>query len=151
MDMKITATEIPPSAQKYPASPIRIVILACIVTAIYGGGILMAVRAGYATIASAHAGGPIPYFEWSLAFFFVILGMLSVIYAFFFRPREARLSEDLIALVWWDGSCKALSRSEVVRVDCKGSKIRIEGKDLTLNIPNIFSNQNILAEKLKTW
>ena len=149
--MKFIVTEFPAGARIFPASPIRIVLLAAVVIAIYGGGIGASVWAGYRTIEAAHAGGDIPIFAWCWAFFLIILGMLSVVYAAFFRPRDVRLTEKEVALFWWHGDGKGMRRDQVEAVEVSGSRIKLRGAGETLTIPPIFSNGKKLSEELKGW
>ena len=149
--MKITESEISPNARRFRPSPFRMAILGLIVASIYGGGIAAAVWAGYETVEAAHAGGEVPVLPWSLAFFFVVSGMLSVIYAFFFRPREVRLTQDMVVILWWDGNGRAVRRDQVEVVKVTGSRIVLHGSGETLKIGPIFSNWKVLGEEIKGW
>lgn len=149
--MKITESEIAPDAKRFLLNPIRMILLGLVVVAIYGGGIVSAVWAGQLTVKVAHSGGELPILPWLSAFGFVILGMLSVVYAFFFRPREVRLSDSVVALLWWDGTGKAIKREQVETVKVSGAKIVLSGGGETLTIPPIFSDAKGLSERLKTW
>ncbi len=149
--MKTTVSELPLNARRFPASPLGIILLALLIISIYGGGISLAVWAGHTTVEAAHRGGEIPVLPWSFAFFFVILGMLSVIYGFFFRPREVRLADSIVGLTWWDGSCKAMTRSQVESVEVKFFQLVLRGGGETLMIPRIFSNWNRLTTELQSW
>lgn len=151
LDMKFIVTEFPAGARVFPASPIRIILLAAVVVAIYGGGITAAVWAGYETVEAAHSGGGIPVFAWCCAFFLIISGMLSVVYAFFFRPRDARLTDKEVAVFWWHGNGIGMRRDQVESVEVSGSKIKLRGGGETVVIPPIFSNGKALAEELKRW
>jgi hypothetical protein len=149
--MKITESEIAPDARRFLPSPIRMAILGLVVVAIYGGGILSAVWAGHMTVKVTHSGGELPILPWLSAFLFVITGMLSVIYAFFFRPREVRLTDSAVAMLWWDGNGKVMKREAIESVRISGSKITLTGGGETLTIPPIFLNAKVLGERLKTW
>ena len=149
--MKITESEIAPDARRFRLAPIRMAILGLAVCSIYGGGITAAVWAGYETVEAAHSGGGIPILPWSLAFFFVISGMLSVIYGFFFRPREVRLTPESVAILWWDGNGKAMRRDQVEVVTIKTGKIVLRGGGETLKIGPIFSDWKALGQELHAW
>jgi hypothetical protein len=149
--MKITESEISPEARRFRPDPIRMIILGLAVCSIYGGGILAAVRAGSETVRVAHAGGEVPLLPWILAFIFVVSGMFAVIYAFFFRPREVRITDSLVAVLWWDGNGKAMRREEVEKVKVSGRKIVLKGGGETLTIPPIFLNAKALGEELMGW
>lgn len=149
--MKISESEIAADARRFKPSVIRMALLGMVVCGIYGGGILSAVWAGHTTVEVAHSGGEIPILPWALAFVFVISGMLSVIYAFFFRPREVRLTDSAVAILWWDGNGKVMERSQVETVVVSGAKIMLRGGGETLVIPPIFFNANQLGDELKTW
>ena len=149
--MKITESEIAPDAKRFLLSPIRTALLGLVVVAIYGGGILSAVWAGQLTVKVTHSGGELPILPWLSAFLFVITGMLSVIYAFFFRPREVRLTDTAVAMLWWDGNGKTMKREVIETVRVSGSKITLTGGGETLIIPPIFLNAKVLGEQLKSW
>ncbi len=149
--MKISEPEIATNARRFRPAPLRMGILGLLVASIYGGGIAAAVWAGYETVEAAHSGGGVPFFPWSMAFFFVILGMLSVIYAFFFRPREVRLTQDMVVILWWDGNGRAIRRDQVESVKVTGSRIVLRGSGETLKIGPIFSNWKVLGEEIKGW
>lgn len=149
--MKFIATEFPAQAKSHTLAPGRLFLLAIMVVAIYGGGILMAVWAGSQTVTAAHNGGDIPVFAWSCAFILIISGMLAVVYAFFFRPREARITDEEVALFWWDGSGKGLKRSEVKKIEKKFGKIVVSSETEKLTIPSIFVELESLEKKIAAW
>jgi len=110
----------------------------------------MAVVAGKQTVTIAHQGGDIPFLYWSWAFFLIISGMLAVIYAFFFRPREIKLSETEVGIFLWNGEGKGFLLKQIKSVESKGGKIVLISENEKIIFPPIFDAMPSLFEKLKS-
>jgi hypothetical protein len=77
--------------------------------------------------------------------------MLAVIYGFFFRPRELRLSETQVALVNWDGNGKKMRRDQVQTVETGRRRIVLRGEGKSLVVPGIFRDWDKIREELSAW
>jgi hypothetical protein len=149
--MANTSEEPVADGKRFKPDTLRIVILALFAGGIYGSGVLEAMWAANLSIKAAHAGQPIPVWPWALAFAIVIAGILSVIYGFFFRPRELRLSESQVAVVYWDGNGKKIRRDQVTRVESGGRRIVLRGPEKTLVIARIFRDWDRIKSELDGW
>jgi hypothetical protein len=149
--MANTSEEPVADGKRFKPDPLRITILAVVASGIYGSGILVAMWAANLTIKAAHAGQPIPVWPWAIAFAFVVVGILSVIYGFFFRPRELRLSDTQAAVVFWDGNGKKISRDQVSQVETGGRRIVLRGPEKTLVIAKIFRDWDRIKTELSGW
>jgi hypothetical protein len=129
----------------------RIVLLAMLAAGIYGAGILAAIWAGRLTVHAAHASRSIPGWPWAITFVLVVGGMLTVIYGFFFRPRELRLAADRMALVLWDGNGKSIRRDEVRKVEAGPWRIVLRGEGRTLVVRRIFRDWDAIRAELEGW
>lgn len=149
--MANTSEEPVADGERFKPDPIRIAVLAVIASGIYGSGILVAMWAANLSVKAAHAGEPIPIWPWALAFGFVVVGILSVIYGFFFRPRELRLSGSQVAVVFWDGNGKKIRRDQVSQVETAGRRIVLRGPEKTLVIAGIFRDWDRIKSELAAW
>jgi hypothetical protein len=103
------------------------------------------------SIKAAHAGAPVAVWPWFVALGFVVAGILSVIYGFFFRPRELRLSETQVAVVYWDGNGKKIRRDQVRQVDAGWRRIVLRGPEKTLVVTRIFRDWERIRAELAQW
>jgi hypothetical protein len=149
--MANTSTEPVADGKRYKASPIRIAILGLLACGIYGAGIGMVVWAAYLTNKAFHGEGTVPFLPWAAAFVLMVSGMLSVIYGFFFRPREVRLNESQVALVYWDGNGKVMDRAQVESMQVTGSRVVLRGGGRKLVIGPMFSDWKKLRGELGAW
>jgi hypothetical protein len=149
--MANTSTEPVAEGRKFKADTTRIAILAVFACGVYGGGILTVMIAAWATVKSYHAHQGVPAMPWVAAFVLVVAGMLSVIYGFFFRPREARLSPTQVAVVYWDGNGKTMDRDKVESMDVGKSRIVLKGGGKRLVVSNMFAEWKTLREELAAW
>ncbi|MDB5104943.1 MAG: hypothetical protein JWP91_2632 [Fibrobacteres bacterium] len=149
--MANTSDEPVYEGKRFKADPVRIAIVAVTACGIYGSGIIMVVYAAYLTIRAVHAGQSAPVLPWAVAFVLVVSGMLGVIYGFFFRPREARLSENQIALVFWDGNGKVMDRDKVESVDVGASRIVLKSGGKRMVVGKMFSEWKALRGELGAW
>jgi hypothetical protein len=149
--MANTSEEPVADGKRFKPDSLRITILAVVASAIYGSGILAAMWAANLTIKAAHAGLPMPVLPWAVAFAFVVVGILSVIYGFFFRPRELRLSDSQVAVVYWDGNGKKIRRDQVQQVETRGRRIVLRGPEKTLVIARIFKDWDRIKSELAAW
>lgn len=149
--MANTSEEPVADGRRFKASPFRITVLACIVSGIYGAGILMVMWAARLSVVAAQQSRSIPVLPWAGAFILVVGGMLSVIYGFFFRPRELRLSPDQVALVYWDGNGKKIRRDQVEEVKAGPARIVLRGPDKRLVIGRIFNDWDRIRTELAGW
>lgn len=149
--MANTSEEPVADGKRFKPDAYRITILAIIASGIYGSGILVAMWAANLSIKAAHAGAPIALWPWFLALGFVVAGILSVIYGFFFRPRELRLSETQVAVVYWDGNGKKIRRDQVRQVDAGRRRIVLRGPDKTLVVTRIFRDWDRIRAELAQW
>ena len=85
------------------------------------------------------------------AFALVVGGMLAVIYGFFFRPRELRISGDQVALVYWDGNGKKMRRDQVEEVKARPGSIVLRGPGKRLVIGRIFNDWDRIKTELAGW
>jgi hypothetical protein len=103
------------------------------------------------SVQAAHAGLPIPATWWVFSFILVVGGMLSVIYGFFFRPRELRISDTQVALVYWDGNGRKMDRSQVESVAAGKGRIVLKGKGKKLVVARIFMDWARISAELGSW
>jgi hypothetical protein len=136
---------------RFKLDSFRVTVLAIFASGIYGTGIIAAMWAAHRTVAAAHADRPVPVWPWAIAFAFVVGGMLMVIYGFFFRPRELRISATQVALVNWDGNGKKMRRDEVRTVETGPRRILLRGADRTLAVPGIFREWDRIRKELSAW
>jgi hypothetical protein len=149
--MANTSEEPVADGKRFKPDAFRIVVLAIIASGIYGSGVLVAMWAANLSIKAAHAGAPIAVWPWFLALGFVVAGILSVIYGFFFRPRELRLSETQVAVVYWDGNGKKIRRDQVRQVDAGRRRIVLRGPEKTLVVTRIFRDWERIRAELAQW
>lgn len=149
--MANTSEEPVADGERFKADSFRITVLAAIASGVYGTGIVLAIWAANITVKAAHAGTPIAVWPWAIAFILVVSGMLAVIYGFFFRPRELRLSGDQAALVHWDGNGKKIGRAQVREVETGRNRIVLRGPEKTLVIPRIFRDWERISSQLEAW
>jgi hypothetical protein len=149
--MANTAEEPVADGRRFKADPKRIFILAIMACGVYGAGILAVMTAAYQTVKAVHASLPVPVFPWVVAFVLVVSGMLSVIYGFFFRPRECRLNESQVAVVFWDGNGKWIDRKQVETLDVGRSRIVLSGGGKRVVVNRIFSDWKTIRGQLSAW
>ena len=149
--MANTSEEPVADGRRFKLDTFRIYVLAILASAVYGGGVLMAMWAAYLSVQAAHADRPIPAWPWLIAFTLVVGGMLSVIYGFFFRPRELRLAVDQVALVYWDGNGKKIRRDQVREVEAGPRRIVLRGPEKTLVVGRIFRDWDRIRAELGAW
>jgi hypothetical protein len=149
--MANTSDEPVADGRRFKADPTRMAVFALLACGVYGAGILTVVLAAWATIKAVHAGLPIPVLPWIAAFILVVSGMLSVIYGFFFRPRECRLSGRQVAVVYWDGNGKLMERDQVESVEVGRSRIVLNGGGRKLIVRRIYSDWRELSGSLGSW
>ena len=149
--MANTAEEPVADGKRYKIDSLRVTILAVAACGTYGSGILMVMWSAWKSVQAAHAGLPIPAIWWVFSFILVVSGMLSVIYGFFFRPRELRISESQVALVYWDGNGKKMDRSQVESVAAGRGSIVLKGKGKKLVVGRIFMGWDSIAAELGSW
>jgi hypothetical protein len=149
--MANTSEEPVADGKRFKLDSFRITVMAVFASGIYGTGIIAAMWAAHLTVVAAHSERPIPVWPWVLAFAFVVGGMLMVIYGFFFRPRELRVSATQVALVNWDGNGKKIRRDEVRTVEAGPRRILLRGPGKTLVVPGIFRDWERIREELSAW
>ena len=149
--MANTSEEPVADGQRFQLDSFRVTVLAVFASGIYGTGIIAAMWAAHLSVVAAHSDRAIPVWPWVLAFVFVVGGMLMVIYGFFFRPRELRLSATQVALVNWDGNGKKMRRDEVRAVADGPRRILLRGAGKTLVVPGIFREWERIREELSAW
>jgi hypothetical protein len=149
--MANTSTEPVAHGKRFKADPLRIAVMAVIACGVYGSGIASVFWAAYTAINAVHANQSIPVLPWTVAFVLVVSGMLLVIYGFFFRPREARLSEDQVALVFWDGNGKVMDRKKVESMVVGRSRIVLKGGGKRMVVDKMFSDWPALKGELGGW
>ncbi len=149
--MANTSTEPVAEGTRYKADTTRIAVLAIFACGVYGSGIFAVVYAAYLTVNAFHAAHSMPILPWVAAFILIVSGMLSVVYGFFFRPREARVSKNQIALVFWDGNGKVMDRSQVESIEVSSSRIVIKGGGKRLVVGKMFSEWKKLSGELAAW
>lgn len=145
------STEPVAQGKRFKADTTRIAVFAFFACGIYGGGILTVMYAAFLTIKAAHAGQGTPLLPWVASFVLVVSGMMAVIYGFFFRPREARLSENQVAVVLWDGNGKVMDRSQVESMDVGRSRIVLKGAGKRLVVDRMYSGWDDLRAELSAW
>lgn len=149
--MANTAEEPVADGKRYKIDTTRVTILAVAACGVYGSGILMVMVSAWLSVKAAHAAAPIPVLPWAASFVLVVGGMLSVIYGFFFRPRELRISETQVALVYWDGNGKKFDRSQVESVEAGSGRIVLKGKGRKLVVGRIFNDWARIRAELEGW
>jgi hypothetical protein len=149
--MANTSEEPVADGKRFKLDSFRITVLAILASGIYGTGIIAAMWAAHASVVAAHSDRSIPALPWVIAFVFVVGGMLMVIYGFFFRPRELRVSATQVALVNWDGNGKKMRRDEVRTVEIGPRRILLRGTGKTLVVPGIFRDWERIREELSAW
>jgi hypothetical protein len=149
--MANTSEEPVADGKRFKLDSFRITVLAVVASGVYGTGIIMAMWAAHLSIVAAHANRPIPPWPWAIAFVLVVGGMLAVIYGFFFRPRELRLSETQVAVVYWDGNGKKMRRDQIRTVETGRRRIVLRGPEKSLVVPGIFRDWDRIREELSAW
>lgn len=149
--MANTAEEPVADGKRYKIDSFRVTVLAIVACGVYGSGILMVMWSAWKSVQAAHASLPIPVLPWVCSFVLVVSGMLSVIYGFFFRPRELRISDTQVAVVYWDGNGKKMDRSQVESVAAGRSRIVLKGKGRKLVVGRIFLGWNLILAELGSW
>jgi hypothetical protein len=149
--MANTSTEPVAEGKRFKADPFRIAVFGIFACGVYGSGIVSVVCSAFLTIRAAHAGLPVPILPWAVSFVLIVSGMLAVIYGFFFRPREARLSESQVAVVFWDGNGKVMDRDKVESMDVGSSRIVLKGAGKRLVVGKMFSDWKRLSGELGAW
>lgn len=149
--MKHSIHQYLPGSTRFGLDPFRLVGLASVVVAIYGAGILAGGMAGHSSLAAARAGQGIPVLPWVIAFAFVILGMLGVVYGFFLRPRALEINEEEVALINWDGKGRSMRRENLLSVESAATRIVLKGRDGDLVIPRLFHGWDALRTRLQAW
>jgi hypothetical protein len=149
--MANTSEEPVADGKRFKLDSTRITVLAILASGVYGTGIIVAMWAAHLSVVAAHADHPIPAWPWAIAFVFVVGGMLTVIYGFFFRPRELRVSETQVALVNWDGNGKKIRRDQVQAVEAGPRRILLRGAEKSLVVPGIFREWDRIREELSAW
>ena len=149
--MSNTQLEPIPEGKRFPADPTRIVLFGLFACSVYGSGIGMVVYAAYLTNKAVHAGNGMPIGPWLAALILVVSGMLSVIYGFFFRPRELRLTENQVAKVYWDGNGKVLDRKQVESVEAAPTRIVLRSAGKRFVVDRMFSKWPQLRGELGAW
>ena len=137
--------------RRFPADTLRIAVFGVFACGVYGAGFGMVVYAAFLSVRAVHAGQSAPVLPWAAAFVLVVSGMLAVIYGFFFRPREARLSERQVALVFWDGNGKVMDRDQVETVEVRPSRIVLKGGGKRIVVNKMFSDWKRLSGELGAW
>ena len=149
--MANTSEEPVAHGERFKADSLRITLLAIVASGIYGAGILMVMWSANVTVKAAHATQALPVLPWVISFALVVTGMLSVIYGFFFRPRELRISETQAALVYWDGNGKKIDRAQVRSVTAGRGRIVLRGPEKTLVVGRIFRDWGRIKAELTAW
>jgi hypothetical protein len=149
--MANTSEEPVADGKRFKLDSTRITVLAVLASGVYGTGIIMAMWAAHMTVLAAHSDRPLPVWPWASAFVFVVGGMLTVIYGFFFRPRELRVSETQVALVNWDGNGKQIRRDQVQAVETGPRRILLRGAEKSLVVPGIFREWDQIRAELTAW
>lgn len=149
--MANTSTEPVADGKRFKADTTRIAVFAFLACGIYGSGIIMVMYAAYLTIKAAHAGQAVPALPWVASFVLVVSGMMAVIYGFFFRPREARLSESQVAVVFWDGNGKVMDRAQVESMEVGRSRIVLKGAGKRVVVDRMYSGWDALRGELAAW
>lgn len=149
--MKSPIAQHLPGGSRFPASSGRILLLAFLVSLLYGAGLAAGGWAATLSLAAVRAGREVPWAPWLLAFACMVSGMLSVVYGFFFRPRALEISAEEVALVRWDGKGRSLRKDEVTAVKPGRFRIVLESGRGRLDIPPIFSGWEEIREKLGKW
>lgn len=151
MRMMIPAHEPVPDGKRFKADSMRIAIFALFACGVYGGGIAAVVWAAYVTMNAMRSSDSLPVLPWVAAFVFVVSGMLTVVYGFFFRPRECRISENQVGLVFWDGTGKVMDRRKLDSVEVSRSRIVLRGEGKRLVVGSMFADWKILRAQLAAW
>ncbi|MEO6096211.1 MAG: hypothetical protein ABIW76_11105 [Fibrobacteria bacterium] len=149
--MANTSTEPVAEGRKFKADTTRIAILAIGACCVYGGGIISVMLSAYITVKAFHAHQGVPAYPWVISFILVVSGMLSVIYGFFLRPREARLSPTQVAVVFWDGNGKTMDRDKVESMDVGKSRIVLKGGGKRVVVSSMFTEWKTLRAELAAW
>lgn len=151
--MANTAEEPVADGKRYKIDSFRVTVLAVAASGVYGSGIIMVMWSAWKSVQAAHASLPIPVLPWAVSFLLVVGGMLSVIYGFFFRPRELRISDTQVALVYWDGNGKKMDRAQVESVEARNGRIVIRGKGARkkLVVGKIFQGWEAILAELGSW
>lgn len=149
--MANTSEEPVSDGKRFKADPLHIAAFALFTGAVYGSGILTVIYAAYLTIQAVHASRGIPVLPWIAAFTLVVSGIMSVVYGFFFRPRECRLNGSQVAVVYWDGNGKVMSRDQLESIDVGKSRIVLTGGGKRVVVARIYSGWKQLREELRSW
>jgi hypothetical protein len=149
--MANTSTEPVSDGKRFKADTTRIAVFAIFACGIYGSGIIMVMYAAFLSVRAVHAGQGLPVLPWVASFVLVVSGMLSVIYGFFFRPREARVSGTQVALVYWDGNGKVMDRAQVESLEVGASRVVLKGGGKRLVVSRMFSGFDSIRSELSAW
>lgn len=147
----IPAHEPVPDGKRFKADTMRIALFGLFACGVYGGGIATVVWAAYVTNTAMRDTGSMPVLPWVAAFIMVISGMLTVVYGFFFRPRECRISENEVGLVFWDGRGKVMDRRKLDSVEVGASRIVLRGGGKRLVVGSMFADWKTLRTQLAAW
>lgn len=149
--MANTSDEPVADGKRFKADPLRIAVFGLFASGVYGSGILAVIFAAHSTIKAVHNAQNVSVLPWIAAFVLVVSGMLSVIYGFFFRPRECRLSGNQVAVVYWDGNGKVMDRKQVESVHVGRSRIVLTGGGKRVVVGRIYSDWKQLKAELGAW
>ena len=149
--MANTSEEPVSDGERFKPDSSRITALAILSSGTYGTGIITVMWSAHLSVVAAHSSRSIPVWPWAISFILVVGGMLSVIYGFFFRPRELRVSDSQVAVVYWDGNGKKIRREEVRTVEAGRSRIVLRGAEKTLVVPGIFRDWDRIRRELSVW
>ena len=149
--MANTSTEPVAEGKRFKADTTRIAVFALFACGLYGSGICAVVYSAFITVRAFHAGQGVPVLPWIGAFVLMVSGMLAVIYGFFFRPREARLSGTQVAIVFWDGNGQVMDRVQVESMDVGSFRIVLKGGGKRLVLGRMFEGWAQLRGELAAW
>lgn len=144
-------SQILAGGRRYPASSSRILLLAIGILFLYAAGLGSGGWAATLSLAEVRAGREVPVLPWLAALVFMVSGMLSVVYGFFFRPRAVEVNDEEVAFVKWDGKAKSLRRDEVKAVRESGGRLILEGEGKSLVIRSHFEGWDALQADLARW
>jgi hypothetical protein len=140
------------SGRRFGLEPVRLVLVFMGVAAVYGFGIVSAGFAASRTVRDMRAGvADIHVGWWLLAFGLVVCGILSIVYAVFFRPRELRVSEDEVRIVGWDGKGPAIARKQLESIHAGSRRVVLLGGGKRLVIGRMFAPWDEVRGELVAW
>lgn len=138
-------------SRRFPASTFRIALLGIGISLLYLAGLAAGGFAGQLSLEAVRGSRGIPVLPWVAAFVFMVSGMLSAVYGFFFRPRAVEINAEEVAVIRWDGKGPSIRRDEVVSVDASFSRITLRGGGRTLSLARIYSDWDGLSAALRAW